>query len=77
MPLSPSGRALGDLLVGRRVITLPRPDEGVEPAKRWNVRRGDALPLRNWINPRLYCNLRADLTCRSSTGFASRRTAPC
>jgi glycosyltransferase XagB len=54
MPLSPSDRALGDLLVGRRVITLPQLDEAVGLAERWNVRLGDALLSRNWIDPRLY-----------------------
>jgi glycosyltransferase XagB len=54
MPLSPSDRALGDLLVGRRVIELPQLDEAVELAERWNVRLGDALLSRNWIDSRLY-----------------------
>jgi glycosyltransferase XagB len=54
MPLSPSDRALGDLLVGRRVITLPQLDEAAELAERWNVRLGDALLSRNWMDPRLY-----------------------
>jgi cellulose synthase/poly-beta-1,6-N-acetylglucosamine synthase-like glycosyltransferase len=54
MPLSPSDRALGDLLVGRRVIELPQLDEAVELAERWNVRLGDALLSRNWIDPRNY-----------------------
>jgi len=54
MPLSPSDRALGDLLVGRRIITLSQLDEAVELAERWNVRLGDALLSRNWIDPRLY-----------------------
>jgi glycosyltransferase XagB len=54
MPLSPSDRALGDLLVGRRVITLPQLDEAVALAERWNVRLGDALLARDWIEPRLY-----------------------
>ncbi len=54
MPLSPSDRALGDLLVGRRVITLPQLDEAVDLAERWNVRLGDALLSRNWMDPRLY-----------------------
>jgi cellulose synthase/poly-beta-1,6-N-acetylglucosamine synthase-like glycosyltransferase len=54
MPLSPSDRALGDLLVGRRVITLPQLDEAVALAERWNVRLGDALLSRDWIDPRLY-----------------------
>ena len=54
MPLSPSDRALGDLLVGRRVITLPQLDEAVGLAETWNVRLGDALLSRNWIDARLY-----------------------
>jgi len=54
MPLSPSDRALGDLLVGRRVITLPQLDEAVDLAERWNVRLGDALLSRNWIEPQTY-----------------------
>jgi cellulose synthase/poly-beta-1,6-N-acetylglucosamine synthase-like glycosyltransferase len=54
MPLSPSDRALGDLLVGRRVITLPQLDEAVALAEQWNVRLGDALLSRNWMDPRLY-----------------------
>src|SRR5476649_988663 len=54
MPLSPSDRALGDLLVGRRIITLPQLDEAVELSERWHVRLGDALLSRNWIDPRLY-----------------------
>src|SRR5580704_9233732 len=54
MPLSQSDRALGDLLVGRRVITLPQLDEAVDLAERWDVRLGDALLSRNWIDPRLY-----------------------
>src|ERR1700723_2773445 len=54
MPLSPSDRALGDLLVGQRIITLPQLDEAVELAQRWNVRLGDALLSRNWVDPGLY-----------------------
>jgi glycosyltransferase XagB len=54
MPLSPSDRALGDLLVGRRVITLPQLDEALQLAEQWNVRLGDALLSRNWIDPRRY-----------------------
>ncbi len=54
MALSPSDRALGDLLVGRRVLGLPQLDEAVALAERWNVRLGDALLSRNWINPRVY-----------------------
>ena len=54
MPLSPSDRALGDLLVGERVITLPQLDEAAELAERWKVRLGDALLSRNWMDPRRY-----------------------
>ena len=54
MPLSASDRALGDLLVGRRVITLPQLDEAVELAETWNVRLGDALLSRHWMDPRTY-----------------------
>jgi cellulose synthase/poly-beta-1,6-N-acetylglucosamine synthase-like glycosyltransferase len=54
MPLSQSDRALGDLLVGRRVITLPQLDEAVDLAERWDVRLGDALLSCNWVDPRLY-----------------------
>jgi glycosyltransferase XagB len=54
MALSPSDQALGDLLVGRRVITLPQLDEAVALAEQWNVRLGDALLSRNWIDPRRY-----------------------
>src|ERR1700726_3455355 len=54
MPISPSDRALGNLLVGQRIITLPQHDEAVELAETWNVRLGDALLSRNWIDPRLY-----------------------
>src|ERR1700728_1601811 len=54
MALAPSDRALGDLLVGRRVIGLPQLDEAVALAERWNVRLGDALLSRNWMDPRLY-----------------------
>jgi glycosyltransferase XagB len=52
--LSPSDRALGDLLVGQRVITLAQLDEAVALAVRWNVRLGDALLSRNWMDPRRY-----------------------
>ena len=54
MALSPSDRALGDLLVGRRVLTLPQLDEAVALAQRWNVRLGDALLSRNWLDPSVY-----------------------
>jgi cellulose synthase/poly-beta-1,6-N-acetylglucosamine synthase-like glycosyltransferase len=54
MPISPSDRTLGDLLVGRRLITPAQLDEVVALAERWSVRLGDALLARNWIEPRLY-----------------------
>src|ERR1700730_16504976 len=54
MPLTPSDLALGNLLVGQRVIPLPQLDEAVELAETWNVRLGDALLSRNWIDPRRY-----------------------
>jgi cellulose synthase/poly-beta-1,6-N-acetylglucosamine synthase-like glycosyltransferase len=54
MPISPSDRALGDLLVGQRIVTLPQLDEAVELAETWNVRLGDALLARNWIDPKVY-----------------------
>ena len=54
MALSPSDRALGDLLVGRGVLSLRRLDEAAALAERWNVRLGDALLSRNWADPRLY-----------------------
>jgi glycosyltransferase XagB len=54
MALSASDRALGDLLVGERVITLPQLDEATALAERWNVRLGDALLSRNWMDPRRY-----------------------
>ncbi len=53
-PLSPSDRALGDLLVGRRVLTLAQLDEAVALAETWSVSLGDALLSRNWCDPRVY-----------------------
>lgn len=52
--LSPSDRALGDLLAGRRILTLPQLDEAVRLAETWNVRLGDAILSRNWIAPGTY-----------------------
>jgi glycosyltransferase XagB len=52
--LSPSDRALGDLLVGRRVLTLAQLDEAVRLAETWSVRLGDAILARNWITPLSY-----------------------
>jgi cellulose synthase/poly-beta-1,6-N-acetylglucosamine synthase-like glycosyltransferase len=54
MPISPSDRTLGDLLVGRHLITTAQLDEAVALAERWSVRLGDALLAHNWIEPRLY-----------------------
>lgn len=54
MELSPSDRALGDLLVARRVLTLPQLDEATSLAEGWNVRLGDAIHSRNWIEPAVY-----------------------
>jgi cellulose synthase/poly-beta-1,6-N-acetylglucosamine synthase-like glycosyltransferase len=52
--LSPSDRALGDFLAGRRILTLPQLDEAVRLAETWNVRLGDAILSRNWIRPDIY-----------------------
>jgi len=54
VPLSPSDRALGDLLVARQIITLAQLDEAVALAERWNVRLGDAILSRRWIDPAAY-----------------------
>ena len=54
MPLSPSDRALGDLLVSRQIITLAQLDDSVALAERWNVRLGDAILSRNWMDPAAY-----------------------
>jgi cellulose synthase/poly-beta-1,6-N-acetylglucosamine synthase-like glycosyltransferase len=51
MPLSPSDRALGDLLVARGILTLGQLDEAVALAERWNVRLTDAVLARNWTAP--------------------------
>jgi cellulose synthase/poly-beta-1,6-N-acetylglucosamine synthase-like glycosyltransferase len=53
-PLSPSDRALGDLLVDRQVLTLPQLDEATTLAEKWHVRLGDAIHSRNWIEPTDY-----------------------
>ncbi len=53
-PLSPSDRALGDLLVARHVLTLAQLDEATALAERWNVRIGDAILSRNWTLPEIY-----------------------
>ncbi len=54
MALSPSDRALGDLLVGRQIVSLPQLDEAVALAEKWNVRLGDAILSRNWFDPAAY-----------------------
>jgi len=54
MALSPSDRALGDLLVERQILTLAQHDEAVALAESWNVRLGDAILSRNWIEPAAY-----------------------
>ncbi len=53
-PLSPSDRTLGDLLVDRRVLTLPQLDEATALAEKWHVRLGDAVLSRNWVEPAAY-----------------------
>jgi hypothetical protein len=53
--LSPADRALGDVLLARRILTIPQLDEAVRLAETWKVRLGDAILSRNWIQPgRLY-----------------------
>ena len=54
MPISATDRALGDLLVARRIITLAQLDEAVALAERWNVRLSDAILSRRWIDPAAY-----------------------
>src|SRR5258708_2689750 len=51
MPISPSDRALGDLLAARDIITLPQLDEAVYLAETWNVRLTDAILSRAWTPP--------------------------
>jgi glycosyltransferase XagB len=53
-PLSPSDRALGDLLVARRVLSLAQLDEAVALAETWHVRLGDAILSHNWAEPAVY-----------------------
>jgi cellulose synthase/poly-beta-1,6-N-acetylglucosamine synthase-like glycosyltransferase len=54
MSLSPSDRALGDLLVARGVLSLPQLDEAVGLAETWRVSLGDAILSRNWADPAVY-----------------------
>jgi glycosyltransferase XagB len=51
MPLSPSDRALGDLLVARDIISLPQLDEATDLAETWNVHLTDAILSRAWTMP--------------------------
>ena len=51
MPISPSDRALGDLLVARDVISLPQLDEAVRLAETWDVRLTDAVLARDFTPP--------------------------
>jgi hypothetical protein len=53
-PLSPSDRALGDLLVARRVLNLAQLDEAVALAEAWHVSLGNAILSRNWAEPTVY-----------------------
>ena len=53
-PLSTSDRALGDLLVARRVLSLVQLDEAVALAETWHVRLSDAILSRNWAEPAIY-----------------------
>jgi hypothetical protein len=64
MALSPSDRALGDLLVGRRVITLPQLDEAV------------ALAERGTCGSAMRC-CRATGSIRDFTTRPTRRTSIC
>jgi cellulose synthase/poly-beta-1,6-N-acetylglucosamine synthase-like glycosyltransferase len=49
--LSPADRALGDVLVARRILNLAQFDEAVQLAEKWSERLGDAILSRNWIRP--------------------------
>jgi cellulose synthase/poly-beta-1,6-N-acetylglucosamine synthase-like glycosyltransferase len=59
-PLSASDRALGDLLVARRVLSLAQLDEAVGLAGTWHVHLGDAILSRNWAEPAVYYKALAD-----------------
>jgi glycosyltransferase XagB len=50
-PIAPADRALGDLLVARRILSLAQIDEAVKLAETWSVRLSDAILARNWIRP--------------------------
>jgi cellulose synthase/poly-beta-1,6-N-acetylglucosamine synthase-like glycosyltransferase len=53
-PLSSFDRALGDLLIARRILTLPQLDEATRLAEKWHVRLGDAILSHNWVDPAIY-----------------------
>jgi cellulose synthase/poly-beta-1,6-N-acetylglucosamine synthase-like glycosyltransferase len=53
-PLSSSDRALGDLLVARRVLNLSQLDEAVALAGAWHISLGNAILSRNWVEPAAY-----------------------
>jgi cellulose synthase/poly-beta-1,6-N-acetylglucosamine synthase-like glycosyltransferase len=53
-PLSSFDRALGDLLIARRILTLPQLDEATGLAEKWHVRLGDAILSHNWVDPAIY-----------------------
>ncbi|WP_315782198.1 MULTISPECIES: glycosyltransferase family 2 protein [unclassified Bradyrhizobium] len=53
-PLSASDRALGDILVARRVLTLGQLDEAIALAEAWHVSLGNAILSRNWAEPAIY-----------------------
>ena len=53
-PLSASDRALGDILVARRVLTLDQLDEAIALAEAWHVSLGNAILSRNWAEPAVY-----------------------
>lgn len=53
-PISSSDRALGDILVARRVLTLGQLDEAIALAETWHVSLGNAILSRNWADPAVY-----------------------
>ena len=52
--LSSSDRALGELLVARRILSLSQFDEAAALAETWHVGLGDAILSRNWNDPAVY-----------------------
>jgi cellulose synthase/poly-beta-1,6-N-acetylglucosamine synthase-like glycosyltransferase len=51
MPISAPDRALGDALLGRRLLSLDQLDEAVHLAETWDVRLIDAILSRAWTPP--------------------------